>query len=709
VNVEINDQVARTHVDQEFVNETDRRIEAVYIFPAPPKAVVTRMTMMVDGKPYEAELLSKEEARRLYERVVRTKRDPALLEYWNHNTFRLRMFPFPPHGKRQMQVDYQEMLRMDANTCRYVYPLRIERLTRKPIREVTITVRIKSRYPIKNVYSPTHDVSVRRPDDHTASVSFEANDVKPNTDFVLYYSVSPDDIGMTLLTHRERGDKRGYFMLLAAPKVEWEGKRMPKDVVFVLDRTGSMAGGKLTQAKEALRYCIANLEPEDRFTVIAFNESPDVLWDEPLPATEINRRAADKFFAELKPRGGTDINEALLKALSMLENRERIRFLIFLTDGLPTVGETNVQRILENVRKTNEARCHIFAFGVGYDVNAHFLDKLSDENDGASEYVRPNESVEQHITALFDKISQPVLTDVEIDFGEVRVSELYPKPPLPAIFRGSQLILVGTYRDAGEAEVRLSGKVGEHTRTFTIKSSFPEVNRENDFLPRLWAARKIGYLLDEVRLHRNKELIDEIVRLSKEFGILTEFTAFLIREPMLSPALARARTLRELNRAVEEAEGRWAVNQSINARKLQSARQVGGMVSKLSAKPAGQPGGRYGAAFGGTTVSGFYDKEGKLQSASQIQQVGRRTFYQVKDAWVDASYDPNQKYRVWRIRQYSDAVFQLVRARPELAKYLSLGDEVTIVLGDNVIQVGNKGKERLSDDELRKLTLDTGL
>ncbi|HID08420.1 MAG TPA: VWA domain-containing protein, partial [Armatimonadetes bacterium] len=549
----------------------------------------------------------------------------------------------------------------------------------------------------------------------------------PNTDFVLYYSVSTDDVGMTLLTHRERDEKHGYFMLLAAPKVKWEGERLPKDIVFVLDRTGSMARGKLDQAKEALEYCIANLASEDRFTIVAFNESTDVLWKGLRHATKENRRAADGFLADLTPRGGTNINEALLTALPMLKDRQRTRIVMFLTDGLPTVGEVSIERILANVRKANEAQCRIFAFGVGYDVNVHFLDKLADENGGASEYVRPNESVELHITSLFDKISQPVLTDVMVDFGNIQVSELYPKPPLPDMFRGSQLILVGTYRNAGETTVRLTGKVGKRARTFAIKVSFPEVNLENEFLPRLWAARKIGYLLDEVRLHRNQELIDEIIRLSKEFGILTEFTAFLVTEPEITPELARARASYILRDALTRVEGPWAVSQSINARMLQSARQVGGMVpNKVSAgqpglslpgmmgagQPglslpgmisAGQPGGRYGAVFGGTTVTGFYDREGRFQRTTKVQQVGRRTFYWVRRAWIDASYESKRSYRVWRIRQYSDAVFQLMRARPELAKYLSLGDEVTFVMGDNLIQVGSNGKERLTEEELKAL------
>ncbi|MCS7187384.1 MAG: VIT domain-containing protein, partial [Armatimonadota bacterium] len=315
----ITDGVVQVTARQVFVNEAPYQREGIYLFPAPENAAVNRLALVIDGKTYEAELLSRDEAVRTYERIVGARRDPALLEFVNRQTFRLRVFPFPPHGEREVVVRYDQLLRRQGNTYRFVYPMRVERISEKPIREATITVRIRSRLPIKTVYSPTHPISVRRPSEHEAIVSYEANNVREQEDFVLYYSVSEGAFGATVLPYRNRPNRDGYFLLFLAPQVEWErGKVLPKDIVFVFDRTGSMSGEKIEQAKEALKFCVERLNPDDRFNVIAFNESPDLLWRDLRTATEENKREAINFADGLTAQGGTNINEALLTALPLL-------------------------------------------------------------------------------------------------------------------------------------------------------------------------------------------------------------------------------------------------------------------------------------------------------------------------------------------------------------------------------------------------------
>ncbi|MGQ9462026.1 MAG: vWA domain-containing protein [Candidatus Fervidibacter sp.] len=260
-------------------------------------------------------------------------------------------------------------------------------------------MKIRSRSPIKTVYSPSHMISVRRPSDHEAIVTYEANNVREQEDFVLCYSVSEDEFGVTLLAYRNRTNRDGHFLLFLSPKLEWEERRvLPKDMLFVFDRTGSMSGEKIEQAKEALKFCVEWLNAGDRLNIIAFNESPDLLWRNLQPTTETNKREALRFVEGLTAQGGANVNEALLTALPLLSDRNRPRYLLFLTDGLPTVGETDVNKILANVNSANEAKVRIFVFGVGYDVNAPFLDRLANENGGASVYVRPKESVEAKIS-----------------------------------------------------------------------------------------------------------------------------------------------------------------------------------------------------------------------------------------------------------------------------------------------------------------------
>ncbi len=714
----ITDGVVQVTARQVFVNEAPYQREGIYLFPAPENAAVNRLALVIDGKTYEAELLSRDEAVRTYERIVGTRRDPALLEFVNRQTFRLRIFPFPPNGEREVSVRYDQLLRRQGNTYRFVYPMRVERISEKPIREATITVRIRSRLPIKTVYSPTHPISVRRPSEHEAVVTCEANNVREQDDFVLYYSVSEGAFGATLLPYRNRPDRDGYFLLFLTPQIEWErGKVLPKDIVFVFDRTGSMSGEKIEQAKEALKFCVERLNPEDRFNVVAFNESPDLLWRDLRLATEENKREAVRFIDGLTAQGGTNINEALLTTLPLLADRERPRFLMFLTDGLPTVGETNIERILANVRKANEARVRIFVFGVGYDVNAVFLDRLANENSGASIYVRPKESVEAKISDLFTMLSEPVLTDVQIAFEGVRVRDVYPRQ-VPDLFKGAEVVLAGAYAESGEATVKLTGKVNGREQTFTFAIEFPERETQHDFVPRIWAARKIGYLLDELAVKgRNPELIDEIVRLSKQFGVLTEFTAFLVTEPTIPLAALRDRAERELHLAEAYRTGAWAVAQALNRQILQRATtnydlamgQQAPMRTIAPAAPAMGGWGGFGGALrppgatGSTGAQVIVGRTGEVQFITGMQVVSDRTFAQQGKQWVDLRFDP-QKHQVIKIQQFSKAVLQLVQIRPDLAKFVSLGDEVIIVADDKLaVQIGTEGKAELSEEDVKLL------
>jgi len=711
------DGVVQVTAKQAFVNEAPYQREGIYLFPAPENSAVNRLALVIDGKTYEAELLSRDEAVRTYERIVGARRDPALLEFVNRQTFRLRIFPFPPQGQREVIVRYDQLLRRQGNTYRFVYPLRVERLSDKPVREASIIVRIRSRLPIKTVYSPTHPISIRRPSEQEAIVTYEANNVREQDDFTLYYSVAESKLGATLLPYRNRSDRDGYFLLFLSPQLEWEqSKVLPKDIIFVFDRTGSMSGKKIEQAKEALKFCVERLSSDNRFNVIAFNESPDLLWRDLRPATEDNKREAVRFAEQMTAQGGTNINEALLTALPFLTDRERPRFVMFLTDGLPTVGETDVDRILANVRKANEARVRIFVFGVGYDVNAVFLDRLANENGGASVYVRPNESVEAKIADLFTLLSEPVLTDVQVTFDGVRVRDVYPKQ-VPDLFKGTEVVLAGAYAEGGKATVRVIGKVGSKERTFTFNLEFPDHETEHDFVPRIWAARKIGYLLDELATKgRSPELVDEIVRLSKEFGVLTEFTAFLVTEPTVPLAELRDRVDMELRRAAEARTGTWAVAQAINRQVLQRAtanydlamgNQAPMRQQARMASPALGFSDLTGPAGAAPPAQAIVGQSGEVQAITGMRVVGSRAFAQRGGQWVDLRFDP-QKQQVIKVQQFSKAVLQLVQARSDLAKFVSLGDEVIIVIDDKLaVHIGAEGKTELSDDDLKLLKAST--
>jgi len=714
VTVTIDNQIAKTHVDQAFVNDTDRALEGTYIFPVPEGARVRDFTMYEGDKPLKGELLTKEEAVRIYEDIVRRQRDPGLLEYVGRDTVRARVFPIPAKGEKRFTVDYAEVVSREGNLCKYLYPLSIERFSARPLEDVTISIRVKSQVPIKNIYSPSHEVSVQQVSDHEAEVSYEASQIKPATDLVLYYALSEDDIGLTLLSYKERTGQ-GYWMLLASPQAPRKDEVVAKDVVFVLDRTGSMQGDKIEQAKGALQHCLKSLHSRDRFDVIAFNESPNSVGDKLMPASAANVKKALGFVQGLSARGGTNIDKALSSGLSLLDGADRPRYIVFLTDGLPTVGETNVETILTRVEKQNEARARLFVFGVGYDVNVHFLDKLAQQNQGVSEYVRPQEDIEGKVSAFYAKVAHPVLTDVslELDGAKLKAGETYPREPYPDMFAGSQAIFVGTYEGSGAATAILSGRRarangGARKQRYVLKARLASNDTEYDFIPVLWASRRIGHLLDEARLHKDKELIDEIVALSKEFGIMTEFTAFLVTEPGVAGDVARERASTALDDASSRVSGPWGVGQTQNAARLKTTAApqatgggrggYGGFADSYGAAAPAKPSGAAGRAG---SNQAFVDAEGRVQAIAGVQNVGRQTFYQQGKQWVDQRARP--KMATVNIQRFSEAHFQLARASAEARRYLALADNVTFVMNNQAVVVGDSGKTRLTAAELKTI------
>ena len=364
VTVDITDQVAKTSIDQVFINNHSRDIEGTYIFPLPLGASISEFAMYIGGKKVEGEILDKDRARRIYEDIVRRLKDPALLEYIGRNMFRARVYPIPAKGEKRIQISYSEILESEANLVRYIYPLNTEQFSFHPIKEVSVAVEISSKIPISSVYSPSHKVSVRKDGEKNARVSFEASNVKPDKDFVLYYSLTEDEIGLSFLNWE--GSEDNTFMLLASPPYAGRKQKIiNKNLIFVLDSSGSMSGKKMDQAKEAVRFIINHLEKGDKFALVDFDDGVDVFSSHLVPADARNRERALHFVDEIEDSGGTNINDALLQALRMVGQEERPSYVLFLTDGLPTVGVTEIADILRNVSRANSLNTRIFVFGVG--------------------------------------------------------------------------------------------------------------------------------------------------------------------------------------------------------------------------------------------------------------------------------------------------------------------------------------------------------
>jgi len=704
VDVFIDGQAATTKVDEVFHNDTDVDEEGTYIFPLPKGASIRKFSMFIGEQEAQGKVLDRDEARRLYESVVRRRKDPALLEYIDRNTFQARVYPIPAHGDKRIRLEYTELLGNNNSLCKYVYPLSTERFSSKPLDDARVTIRIKSATAVSNIYSPSHAVKVEQTKPNEATVNWAAKNVKPDEDLVLYFSQARKDVALDVLTYRESG-KQGYFMLLASPQVAEEKQAIrPKNVVFVLDRTGSMAGEKIVQAKDALKYCLHSLRPQDKFNVITFNESPDMLWENSgedlVPASRANIDKALDFVDRIDASGGTNLNAAVLKGLKAFRNPAKDssnnpNFMVLLTDGLPTVGEQNIENILKNA-KAEQSGTRIFTFGLGYDVNTHLLDLLAEQSGGKSEYVLPNENIEASVSNFFAEVNEPVLTGVSIKATGARILEIFPSNPMPDMFKGSQLIVLGKYDGEGPATFTLSGTTSNGQRKWERVVNLPASDTEKDFIPQIWAARKIGFLLDQVRLHRSDELIKEIILLSKEWGIPTEFTSFLVEEPMMAKDLdshvTGARS--NVNAARKAESGRWGVSQSLNSNALKGRAQVQASASAAPIIAGG--GGRIA-----DNVRGYVDSEGNAVAVDRIQNIGTRTFYQRDSQWVDAQVE-GQKLNTVQIEQFSAAHFKLLKAYPELARYQRLGN-MTIFINNQSVQIGPTGKKDLTDAELKAI------
>ncbi|MDK1031205.1 MAG: VIT domain-containing protein, partial [Planctomycetia bacterium] len=531
VDTTIDNQVATTRVVQEFKNSTSRNLECTYIFPLPKGASIRDFAMYIDGKRVKGGLLKKEKAREIYETIVRRMKDPALLEYMDSQLLRLRIFPVPAQGTRKIELEYTELVPVDNGLAEYVFPLRTGAQASRTLDDFTVRVRIKNRTPIKSVYSPTHGVGISRPSDYEAIVGMESKAALLANDFQLFYTLSEKEFGLNLMTYRPDPELPGMFLLLISPKTEIEDKqRVPRDVAFVFDTSGSMMGEKVEQAKAALDVCIAALDSKDRFAIVQFSTAALTFADGWTQASKENKEKAANWVGAFEASGGTNISEALEAVLALPVDAGRPATIMFLTDGCPTVGTTDVPSLMKMVKDKNKRNLRIFSFGVGNDVNTHLLDMMSDTTGGLPEYIRPGQTIDAKVTRLFAKMSHPVLTNLEIKIPGVKVLETYPKQ-LPDLFRGSQVVVVGEYTSAGDSAIRLTGFVGKKKKEYVYEAKFPKKDVKRSFIASIYAHRKIGFLLDEIRLHgENKELKDEVVRLSLAYGVETPYTSYLVLE-----------------------------------------------------------------------------------------------------------------------------------------------------------------------------------
>jgi len=684
VDVEINDPVAVTKIDQVFVNPYSRDLEADYIFPIPDNAMISRFTAWLGGVKMEAELLDAKQARKIYEDIVSQLKDPALLEYAGRGMYRLRVYPVPANGEVRIKLEYEQTLKADNGTVEYLYPLNTEKFSGENLQECKINVSINSFEDIGAVYCPTHDIQTERISSKSINANFYQTNTKPDKDFVINFVRQTSDFGFHVLSYREPGDGDGYFIGILSPPLNNRNLTVDKNVIFILDSSGSMKGEKIQQAKEALKFCLLGLNPGDYFNIFDYDDMVRPYKNELIRANKVNINSAIDFTDRIIANGGTNIYDALANGINMIPTDSRPTYAIFLTDGLPTVGNTNINDIISNTTRINEGRARLFAFGVGYDVNAHLLDRLSESNKGVSEYVLPDENIEVKVSRLASKINYPALTDMKLTFKPAIVEYIYPQT-LGDLFYGSEIIITGRFNKSGGTDAILKGKIGDKNVTFRydVKFSDGEINKE--YIALLWANRRIGYLLQQIRLHgTNDELLTEVIDLSKKFGIVTEYTSFLV--------------VGDEDRRAEEFWQMPTADASVRLKKeAEELRQhTSGKSGVMQSKRMNDQENLLALSAPNEVIVG----ESKV-AIDNTTQVGAQSFFKSGDNWVQSNITEDD-YDL-EIKRFSKAYFQILDKDPTLGRYMALGDNVRFKIGSQVVQIADSGQDELSSRELNRL------
>jgi Ca-activated chloride channel family protein len=694
VDVQIRGQIAVTSVDQAFVNESQARLEGDYIFPVPSGAQIEKFTMEINGKETPAELLPAEKARKIYEDIVRSMRDPALLEYAGKDMFRMRIFPIEPGETKKIRLKYTQALKPSNGLTGYLYPLNTEKFSSKPIRKISITTSLHTKAPITTIYSPSHAVKVERKGEQEATILFEAENTTPHTDFQLYYAVDQKEVSSQVLTYKEPGED-GYFLLALTPRFA-ETKPLPKDVVFVLDHSGSMAGRKLQQATQALQFCVANLNPEDRFEIISFSTEAESLFGGLRPADMTHQDQAAAYLTKLKATGGTAIEDALKDAIGTgPQDKARPFLVIFLTDGLPTIGEQSEDKLLSIAQQTNRSH-RIFTFGIGHDVNTKLLDRLAEGSQALSQYVLPDEDLELKLSGFFTSLASPVLTQVKVSFPDALGVRHMTPHRIPDLYAGNQILVTGRFKQGGSGKIEVSGMREGKQVQFSTEADFSlESGEHAAFVPKLWATRRVGWLLEEMRDGSEKEeLKTEIIELARRYGIVTPYTAFLIVEdeasrgtafrslaPASEDSLLRSSGEKALKSFKTETSGQMAVSSAIAQNHLKNADYASeAMAGGLEAFHAG-------VAAMPATAPARQAAQIVSRAASTARTLHGRTFYNQNGRWVDHNAQHAATDSAQRIQFGSDEYFALLSKYPEHTAWFSLGKHILLVLDEQLYEI----------------------
>jgi Ca-activated chloride channel homolog len=656
VDVKIVDRVATTSMAITLHNPTGAPREAQLILPVPTGSAIRSFGLDAISAEPNAVLLPKDEASRIYRQIVSKMVDPGLLEFIGTDLIRSSVFPVPAGEEATFRVVYEHVLEAESGRFEYALP-RSQSLGASGV-EWTIEMEIQTSRPIGLVYSPTHALDEQRVTKKVSHIKvLGANEPGP---FRVYFVLAgKGGAGITTILYPDPSvadGQGGYFMLFLDAPEAVDRPKIDREVTVVIDRSGSMRGEKIEQAKAAALQIIEALDDGERFNIVDYSDTIERFSNEAVVKNSETVAAVRDYIISIKAVGGTNIHDALLEAVRPEPSEGMLPIVLFLTDGLPTVGPTSETVIRDAIRKANTHQRRIFTFGVGFDVNAPLLTALAQQSRAAPAFVAPGEDVEVTVGQVFSKLSGPVLALPELrpvtmtlTVGPSPIRELMPQQ-LPDVFAGEQLIVLGQYTTADDLTLAVVGKSGDSERRFTTQIKPGEASHANSFVARLWAQRKIATLIDAIRQAgadgqlseddpKFKELVDEIVALSQQYGILTEYTAFLAIEEAYKKNLAN-------DGMIQYRLGRNAVDvrsgeQGVALETTNSARQKSMIVPQpsmndsmfFSASPRRAGGGRSVQTIAGVD---FEVDDTGVSIAQSVQNVAGRAFYLRTDRWVEA-------------------------------------------------------------------------
>ena len=696
VEVRIDGRVARVEVTEWFRNRGGRVAEGHYLYPLPGEAVFQGFSLFQGETELRGEVMDAGKARAIYEEIVRRRADPALLELAGQGLIRARVFPIEPGDERKVTLRYTQLLDRAGNALQLRYAAGARGAVDRPLgptdeirpmrgRDDAVDTRfhivVETPGAFLDPFSPTHALAVER-----TAERLEIDVEDPLEDrFSLFLPLAEADVALSLATHRPAGED-GYFMLTLSPG-RTVARPQPRDVTVVLDVSGSMSGEEIEQARAALHTLLGTLSRDDRFRLLTFSNAVRRFRSEWSVADEATLDDARAWVDRIGADGGTNIEAALEEAFGVESDGERLPMVLFLTDGLPSVGEQSPERLADRA-EARAGRARVFAFGVGPDVNTHLLDRLGEAGRGSTEYVEPGEDVERAVGLLAARIRHPVLTDLEIDGAPVRFSEIHPVR-LPDLFDGEELVLFGRYRGEGDGEVRIRGVRAGRTETFQAEGSFPARTEANDFIPRLWASRKLGHLTRQIWTEgETPGLVEEIRAVALRYGLPSRYTSYLVTEPgaVVADRDAAMPALRQDVAAAPmsptSATGAGAVREAEEAQRLRrasSARMLDDAEADLQASVA------------------------KTAEGREVRAVAGRVLARLDGVWTDQTPSRTQEETI--IEPFSDAYFALLREMPELRPVASLEGAVVVHGRALNLRFEAGGRSRVDGGDLRDMVV----